>query len=153
MVRLSDEHVDPFVRALEAHRREAHVTCSAHRRRRLAQLWRMVEPRKRIYLDTRYWVFLRDAAMGRAKRPIHDDLLAGLQRLVASGTAICPLADSAMFELHKQTDPETRVAMARVMDALSLGATIQNGMERMRTELVRFFYSVIVEQRIPGPPI
>lgn len=153
MVRLSDEHLEPFVRALEAHRREPHVTWNAHRRTRQAEFWRMVEPRKRIYLDTRYWVFLRDAVMGRAKRPVHGDLLAVLQRLVTSGTAICPLSDSAMFELHKQTDPDTRVAMARVMDALSVGATIQNGMERMRTELVRFFYRVIVEQRVPGPPM
>ncbi len=153
MARLSDERREPFVRALEANRREPHVTWNDHRRTRLGELWRMVEPRKRIYLDTRYWVFLRDAAMGRAQRPVHDDLLAVLQRLVTSGTAICPLSDSAMFELHKQTDPGTRVAMARVMDVLSLGATIQNGMERMQTELVRFFYPVIVEQRIPGPPL
>jgi len=153
VARLCDEHLEPFARALEAHRKEPHVTWNAHRRTRVAELWRMVEPRKRIYLDTRYWVFLRDAAMGRAKRPVHGDLLAVLQRLVASGTAICPLSDSAMFELHKQADPATRIATARIMDALSLGATIQNGMERMRTELVRFFYSVIVEHRIPGPPI
>ena len=153
MPRLSDKRLEPFARALEAYRREPHVTWNAHRRTRLAELWRTVEPRKRIYLDTRYWVFLRDAVMGRAKRPVHFDLLAVLQRLVTSGTAICPLSDSAMFELHKQTDPQSRVAMARVMDALSLGATIQNGMERMRTELVRFFYPVIVEQRIPGPPM
>ena len=129
------------------------MSWNAHRRTRLAELWRLVGPRKRIYLDTRYWVFLRDAALGRAKRPVHDDLLAILQRLVASGAAICPLSDSAMFELHKQRDPDTRLAMARVMDALSLGAAIQNGMDRIKTELVRFFYPVIAQQRIPGPPI
>lgn len=139
VARLSDEHLEPFIWALEAHRREPHVTWNAHRLTRLAELWRMAEPRKRLYLETRYWVFVRDAAMG-GEAPVHDDLLAILRRLVASGTAICPLSDGAMFELHKQIDPETRVAMARVMDALSLGAMIQNGMERMRTELVRFFY-------------
>jgi hypothetical protein len=82
------------------------VTWNDHRRARFAELWRTVAARKRIYLDTRYWVFLRDAAMGRTKHPVHDDLLAILQRLVASGAAICPLSDSAMFELHKQTDPD-----------------------------------------------
>jgi hypothetical protein len=152
MASLSDQHREPFLQALEAHRNAPHVTWNQHRRSRIAELWRMVAGRKRIYLDTRYWVFLRDAAMGRAKRPVHDDLLAVLRRLVTSGAAICPLSDSAMFELHKQTDSETRLAMAQIMDVLSLGATIQNGQERMRTELVRFFYAVIVEQRIPGPP-
>lgn len=152
MARLSDQHHEPFLRALEAHRNAPHVTWNEHRRSRFAELWRLVAGRKRIYLDTRYWVFLRDAARGRTKRPVHDDLLAVLHRLVASGAAICPLSDSAMFELHKQTDPGTRLAMARVMDALSLGATIQNGQDRIRTELVRFFYAIIVERRIPGPP-
>lgn len=109
--RLSDKHLESFGRALEAHRKEPHVTWNAHRRRRLAELWRMVEPRKRIYLDTRYRVFLRDAVMGRAKRPVQDDLLAVLQRIVASGTAICPLSDSAVSELHKPTAARERPAL------------------------------------------
>lgn len=91
--------------------------------------------------------------MGRAKQAIHNDLFTTLQGVVESGLGICPLSESVLFELHKQTDPATRLAMARVMDSLSRGVTVQNSLDRLRVELVRFFHSIIVDQRMQVPPI
>jgi hypothetical protein len=153
MMQISDERLGPFREWLSAHRETPTVSWQQHRRMRSDELWAMIAPRRRIYLDTRYWVFLRDAAMGRARQAIHNDLLAALQSFVESGRGICPLSESVVFELHKQTDPTTRLATARVMDSLSRGVTVQNSVDRLRTELVRFFYQVIVDQRLPKPPV
>jgi hypothetical protein len=153
VTRISDERVEPFREWLSAHRKTPAISWQQHRRIRSDELWAMIATRRRIYLDTRYWVFLRDAAMGRAKQAIHNDLLAALQSVVESGLGICPLSESVLFELHKQTDPATRLAMARVMDSLSRGVTVQNSLDRLRAELVRFFHRIIVDQRIPGPPV
>lgn len=153
MTHISDERVDTFRDWLSAHRKTPAISWQQHRRMRSDELWAVIATRRRIYLDTRYWVFLRDAAMGRAKQAIHNDLLAALRRVVDTGLGICPLSESVLFELHKQTDPATRLAMARVMDSLSNGVTVQNSLDRLRVELVRFFHRTIVDDRIPGPPV
>ena len=135
------------------HRTHPDVSLDEHRARRVSELARVVLKRRRVYLDTRYWIFLRDAAAGRPQKPIHVELLRTLRSGVHSGALLCPCSDSAFFEILKQTDRDTRLATARLIDALSLGITIQNARDRLRTELVRFLFNTVVHQTDPGPPI
>jgi hypothetical protein len=92
----------------------------------------------RIYLDTKFWIYLRDALAGVPAEPLHTDLLALLVDLVQSGRAICPLADCAFVELLKQRDRGRRLATARVMDLLSQGVALRSHDERIRAEILHF---------------
>ena len=153
MPRLSDQRLAWMVGLLPEHRTHPEVSLGEHFSHRVTALSRFVLARRRVYLDTRYWIFLRDAAMGRARRPIHSELFELLLREVRAGTLVCPVGDSTFFELLRQLDPETRLATARLIDALSLGVTIQNACDRLQTELVGFLVAVTKEQKIPGPPL
>lgn len=95
--------------------------------------------RKKIYLDTNFWVILRKAAAGRAPQAAHQ-LLAELVKGVETGTLICPLSESAFMELFRQSDRSTRRSTAELMDKLSLGLCLVEPRRRMDTELAHFLH-------------
>ena len=124
---------------LRRHLESPKVSVLNHINDLMAEVRQCIGKRRIIYLDTRYWVFLRDAHLGRAKKPEHERILSLLRDCVASGAAICPMSDVAFMELTTQTDDETRAATAALWDALSLGVALQSEPDRVRTELEHFF--------------
>lgn len=94
--------------------------------------------KRRIYLDTKYWILLRDATLDRPKKTSHTEILTLLRNLVSCGAAICPLSDAAYIESMQQTDAKTRLATAALMDELSCGVAIATEKTRVRLELLNF---------------
>lgn len=135
-----DPPIDPgsIKRLVEHHKSEPEVSIAAHIRRRIIALGESISSKKKLYLDSRYWIFLRDAALGRPKHPSHAELLERLRGAVRSGVALCPIADVAFIELMKHADPPTRLATARLMDELSQGAALATEQERVNEELAHF---------------
>ncbi len=99
----------------------------------------VLQSRTAIYLDTRYWIILRDAQRG-GYGTRGAELLARLRAAVQAGRAFCPISESVIFELFKQTDLNSRADTAHLIDELSLGVGILGGRERMRTELAHFIH-------------
>lgn len=93
---------------------------------------------KKIYLDTCYWVHLREAALGRTKNQEYVEILQLLREMVSSGTAICPVSDMAFSELMRQTDDYTRRTTTELFDELSLSVALQYEEYRIRSELEEF---------------
>lgn len=104
----------------------------------VAELGDSIAGRHKLYLDTRYWIHLRDAAMGRPIDSRHGEILDRVRSLVSTGAAICPVSDVAWMELSKQTDPKTRLATADLLDELSLGVAIMTEHDRMVSEIEQF---------------
>jgi hypothetical protein len=104
----------------------------------VAELGNSIAGRYKLYLDTRYWIHLRDAAMGRPTHPCHREILNCIRYLVSTGAAICPVSDVAWMELFKQIDPQTRLATANLLDELSLGVAIKSEQERVIYEIKQF---------------
>lgn len=113
----------------------------------VAELGDSIAGRHKLYLDTRYWIHLRDAAMGRPTRPDHREILDRVRSLVSTGVAVCPVSDVAWIELTKQTDPATRQATADLLDELSLGVAIMTEQERVISEIKEF----ITRPTVTGP--
>src|SRR5687768_135569 len=90
MPRISDERLHSMSGLLPEHRQHPEVSLSQHRLNRIAELAGVVLQRKRIYLDTRYWLFLRDAELGRPQKRLHVELLDVLRTGVQSGQLLCP---------------------------------------------------------------
>lgn len=74
--------------------------------------------RHRLYLDTKYWIFMRDASLGKAFS-IQTKIYEKLKDLIRKEIVICPLSPHVFLELIKIGDKEKRLSMAQVMDEFS----------------------------------
>ena len=97
---------------------------------------------KKIYLDTKYWILLRDARLGRPQSKAVAELLNALEELVTNGRALCPINADAYFEVFNQNDAQTLRASAQLMDVLSLGVSLISMPERINAELFHLVESV-----------
>ena len=126
----------PYARTLAYHKLHPEVSLERYVRAKVIETADRALARKRIYLDTRYWVALRDVQLQRARNAIDKELLDTLIQLVRGGKAICPINANLFAELLKQRDEKTRLATAQVIDELSLGIGIQSEDERVGTEIM-----------------
>ena len=100
------------------------------------ELGRAIASRKKIYLDLRYWIIVRDTAAGIRTGASSRKLLYFLRRGVANGTLICPIGTSVFSELMKQRYSEgRRIGTARLVDELSLGVTMVSSPTVTGTEI------------------
>lgn len=83
------------------------------------RLGQEVEGKYRFYLDTKYWIYLRNASEDGCASEIHKRIYDKLLSFVSTGMAICPLSPHSFFELLNIGDRQTRLSTARVMDELS----------------------------------
>jgi hypothetical protein len=95
----------------------------------------------RIYLDTNYWLFVRDAYVRRPRSDTHRALYEKLVQLVGSGRAVFPVTDTVIYEVFHQDDFNTRLMTARVIDELSTGMALQETSQRVRIEILHFLRS------------
>ena len=123
------------VNAFDRHRASPHVPFMDHVQMSKIALATSLKSRKAIYLDTKYWVILRNAAIGATARVDGTALLLRLRDLVAGGHAFCPISESTFAELFKQTDPKTRRVTANLIDELGLGVTLVPFYDRIPLEL------------------
>ncbi|MHB1667745.1 hypothetical protein [Thiomonas sp.] len=90
--------------SIDRHRSSPDVSLDEHVRRCQIVLAQALEPRQAIYLDTKFWIILRDAATGVRATEDKLELLALLRANVAVGKAFCPISESTFAELFKQPD-------------------------------------------------
>lgn len=139
---IPNAHLRPSPEAIRAsfdrHRAEPDVSVETHVCRLRLALGGSIAERTAVYLDTRYWIFLRDAALQCPQLPVHLELLSVLRAAVASGRAFCPLSPATFLELLKQTIPESRRVTAEIVDELSLGVALCDEYERMTKEICWF---------------
>lgn len=92
----------------------------------------------RIYLDTNYWLFVRDAYAGRPRSDTHKQIYEKLLHLVSSGRAVCPATDTVIYEVFRQNDSVTRLMTAEVIDELSMGIALEQTEQRVKIEILHF---------------
>ena len=95
----------------------------------------------RIYLDTCYWVKLRDVKSGRVDDPELSALLSKLQAMVSSEKACCPITQTTSMELLRHEDASTRRATAELVDELSTGACLVTRADRLNLEMEYWVHS------------
>lgn len=143
----SDPNIDEMTKAFELHRSQPEVSFDEHVRNKKIELGRSLEGLKAIYLDTRYWIFIRDALLEKPQHSCHTKLLNLLRELVNQKKIFCPISDVTLVEILKQTDPNSRRALALLVDELSFGISFCPEEERTGTELAHFLYSSIFEKQ------
>lgn len=100
-----------------------------------------IGPLKKIYLDVRFWIFVRDAANGKSAAPDHLELLDLLREGVASDRIVCPISETTFVEILKQTPADDRrSATAAIVDELSGGVALIDEKTRIATEIAHLMY-------------
>src|SRR5574341_2092684 len=93
---------------LPYHRLNPEISLEHYERTKVLETAGLVLARKRIYLDTRFWIALRDVRLQRTRTAVDEELLETLVHLVRTGKAICPINANVFAELIKQRDEKTR---------------------------------------------
>jgi hypothetical protein len=109
--------------------------------------------KQRIYLDSKYWIFMRDASFGKAS-PIQMEIYGKLRDLVKNKVAFCPLSPHVFVELMNIGDKEKRLNTAKVMDELSQQVCFISPLNIVGQELLSFVrnYQAKGEGKTPFNP-
>lgn len=132
-----DEHRASPDTSLESYVRQCQVTLAIG-----------LESKVSIYLDLKFWIALREAALGCSRDESSLELLALLRRLVAAGKVFCPISDSAFIEIFKQSDASTRRATVELVDELSHGVTLIPLDLRIGTEIAHFIHATLTPHKV-----
>jgi hypothetical protein len=113
-----------FRAALERHQNGTEVSAGRYKQMRRLELGRKVNSCIRIYLDTNFWIRLRDHELGKqcssSTSTIHDALV----HAVARRRVVIPATDTLLDEVLFQADPSSRAATAALIDRLTNGIAI-----------------------------
>lgn len=126
---------DPVASRIDYHLAHPEVTTDQYVDACRIQLGREVCAKRKVYLDTKFWILLREVLLQRNTQPELAELYSTLCDGVRAGALICPVSATTFFEIYKQRDPQTRRATVALVDELSLGVTLADHFERARTEL------------------
>lgn len=127
-----------FVDTFEKHQREPYKSANAYAKEKRVELGTGLLGTKKIYLDTKYWLLLRDAKLGRARDENQVQMLALTERLSSSGRYIFPISEDIFVEVLKQTDPDTLRSTVALIDSFSRGVSVLSGEERVQLEVFHF---------------
>jgi hypothetical protein len=117
-------------------------------RTRQLELAADIASRKKIYLDVRFWIYLREAALGTSDS-FKAELLAELTDGVRRGKLICPISSNTFIEVMKQSNsPERRVGTITLIDQLSSGVSVLDMETRVKTEIAHFIHQRIGTQEL-----
>ncbi len=124
---------------IDKHLSSPEISIDAHIKNVRIGLGEQLAQRHAIYLDTNFWIMVREAAAGRGSSTAIE-----LRRLlrdgVTNGLLFCPISETTFFEVIKQRDPVTRRATVAMIDELSLGATLIGQQERVAVEISHLFH-------------
>ncbi|TGM97289.1 hypothetical protein [Leptospira dzoumogneensis] len=100
---------------------------------------KQVKGKKKIYLDTKYWIRLREVFMGVAHNAEDKQIFEIINRLVNDKKIIIPLSSALYAELFLQKDLSTRKATAKLMDMFSGGIGIDYDYDLFTNEIIYLF--------------
>jgi hypothetical protein len=116
-------------------------TIDQYVRSRQIELASSIKERTKIYLDTCFWIKIRQAVCLGKTNSMEMELLNLLQYGVEAGVLICPTSKSTFCEVMKQIDVSSKLTTAKLIDKLSLGICFTRIDSRVAIEIARFLYS------------
>ena len=143
--KLDKKYSDKWDNHLAFHKRkdQQHITCESYSKNIRVKLGKEVNNKLRIYLDLKYWIYIRDAYCGNAQKQIHNDIAHYLYRLVELGYVICPANSTVLDEVFKQNDSQSRTHTCKIIDDLSGGIIIEPYILLVDIELMHLISSFL----------
>jgi hypothetical protein len=103
------------------HRARPDISIDRHVKNRVVELGQSIDNSNPIYLDTKFWILLRNAEAQKNTRPADYELLVLLRSLVREGIVFCPITESTFLELMKQEDMSSRIFTANLIGRIQPG--------------------------------
>ncbi len=119
---------------IDDHLLAPNISIDEYARQSQIQLGRDLSEKRAVYLDTKYWILLREANQ-KEEMEKAAMLLKLLRAGVSRDLLFCPISEAVFIELMKQSDTSSRLATAKLIDELSLGVTLIREEERIFTEI------------------
>jgi hypothetical protein len=135
--------LDRLPDTFQMHLRTPEISLATYQRIAMAEHAHKVRSRSRVYLDTFYWVKLRDVERGTSNDALASRLLSLLRHGRSRGKIVCPLSYSVVEELFGQSDLDSRVATAKLMDELSGAVCLQPPHHLFQFELESFLLNTL----------
>jgi len=120
------------------HTREA--TLDEHIRQCQLELSAYVLKRKIIYLDTNFWLTLRDVKLGRKKDSLSQKIYELITLLSDKEVCLFPISETTFVEVLKQSDEVTLNETVSLIDTLSKGICLACMEDRIFLEILQFMY-------------
>ena len=115
-----------------------HKSFNEYRKERYDALQSFVASRRKIYLDTKFWVWLREPAASPDPAAT-SALLKQLQQGVAEGHLCCPVSYPIFLETAKIFPLARRKQHAATEEALCAGVALRNPFDVFELETLDFF--------------
>lgn len=131
-----------FVNNFEFHKNNPKQPPHDYYRSLRLKLSEQVLTKKIIYLDTKFWVLMKNGLLDPINFPLENELLTLIIELSSQGKYIFPISEDVFLEVIKQTDTKTLKATAELIDKLSQGVSSISSEERIRLELLHYWYSI-----------
>lgn len=125
-----------FIDTFEHHRQHPEITASEHIDNLRYELGISLEGKTLIYLDTKYWVLLRDVVLGRTVETEIKQIYEHLTQLTTKGIVLCPFSEDIFHEIIKQSDQITLEASLNLIDKFSSGVSIRSLEDRLKIEML-----------------
>jgi hypothetical protein len=129
-----------FINTFEEHQKNPEISVNKYIREKCIELSNFVLSHKIVYLDTKFWIIIRDVSLGRNKNEAENDLYKKIIELAESKKCIFPISQDTFLEVLKQQDKETLKETARLIDSLSKGVSLISLEERIAVEISHFLY-------------
>ena len=114
------------------------LSFEAYRRLKYDELNAWLRKRRSVYLDMKYWIWLRDPE--RSPFPAETKALRmALAHGAQTGRLFCPVSYPPFVELMRINPIGLRLRQAELMDELCAGVAIRNGFDMAEIEFCEFF--------------
>lgn len=127
---------------LDFHLKNQGQNANHYYRSKCLELAESVNSKFLIYLDTKFWLILRDSYLQRSGNSASKNLFETVLELAHTGSFVFPISQDVFLEVIKQTDKSTLLATVKLIDALSCGVSCISYEERFSLELKYFFLQV-----------
>ena len=130
-----------YVFTFDKHIKSPEISVGQYILAKCVELSQVVNSKKVVYFDTKFWLVIRDIVLGRSKSALEQEFYEEILRLVEEGRFVFPISQDVFLEVIKQSDPETLGQTVQLIDRLSCGASLIDFEERLELEIKYFLYS------------
>ncbi len=116
---MQNKHSEAWDKAFQFHLTQRGTTYAEYSKKKRVELGLSILPKVRIYLDTKYWIYCRDALYGNPQKSSHGKIYSLLSDLTERDEVLCPGNWTILEELFKQKDSISRKKTALVIEAFS----------------------------------
>lgn len=139
---MNNEQIERLVTAASHyHEGRDEVSSEEYRLRNRVQLAMQVQTKLRLYLDTNYWLRLRDCVLEKARSAEDSELLNRLRRSVAKENLIVPATEHIVAETLRQRDRKTRAVTAHLIQEMSSNVALVGFINRAVREFIGWVHS------------